>query len=78
LKLSEIDAYIKEKAPNLSIEEKKNIFSNIELFNNPKMLSEGVTSFDVTSIDFSNTQLNENGIDTDILKEFMVNSKEKI
>lgn len=78
LKLSEIDAYIKEKAPNLSIEEKKNIFSNIELFNNPKMLSEGVTSFDVTLIDFSNTQLNENGIDTDILKEFMVNSKEKI
>lgn len=78
LKLSEIDAYIKEKAPNLSIEEKKNIFSNIELFNNPKMLSEGVTSFDVTSIDFSNIQLNENGIDTDILKEFMVNSKEKI
>ena len=78
LKLSEIDAYIKEKAPNLSIEEKKNIFSNIELFNNPKMLSEGVTSFDVTSIDFSNIQLNKNGIDTDILKEFMVNSKEKI
>ena len=78
LKLSEINTHIEVNGWELTKQEQKNIFSHIEIFNNPELLSKGLGTFDVSTIDFSKTEWKENPINTEKLKDFMVNSKEKI
>lgn len=77
-KLDTIKQLIQSTYPTLSIAQLQNIFSNISEFKDPSFIENNIESFDITTIDFSKSEEFNTEINTENIKEYILNSRENI
>ena len=77
-KLNSIQKLIQDKYPTLSVSQLQNVFSNINELKDPLFIENNIENFDITTIDFSQSEEFNKDINTENIKEYILNSRENI
>lgn len=77
-KLDSIKQLIQDKYANLNVNQLQNVFSNINEFKDPLFIENNIENFDITTIDFTQTEEFNTEINTENIKEYILNSRENI